>query len=204
MWEEVVTDTQMSASSAGISVWLDCSIALDKWCGISDTLISGEVTWWYRSYKLVVTCLMTLRRASPETQIFSECERTASHYFLMFMSGDLSLCDEPRNGRPQALEDKFLKLHIEQQPNLRWAWRTFPSHLHTTRKAYKLIKWVAHALRKVNQQQQLTASLSLLSRQRSIYLFHLVLTCDDKAFLYDNLSMLNFRCPHKTLCLTPQ
>ncbi|GFY52370.1 histone-lysine N-methyltransferase SETMAR [Trichonephila inaurata madagascariensis] len=36
-------------------------------------------------------------------------ERTARHWFQKFRSGDLSLCDKARTGRPQALDDEALQ-----------------------------------------------------------------------------------------------
>ncbi|GFY58190.1 histone-lysine N-methyltransferase SETMAR [Trichonephila inaurata madagascariensis] len=41
-------------------------------------------------------------------------ERTARHWFQKFRSGDLSLCDKARTGRPQALDDEALKAAIEK------------------------------------------------------------------------------------------
>ncbi|GFY72332.1 histone-lysine N-methyltransferase SETMAR [Trichonephila inaurata madagascariensis] len=41
-------------------------------------------------------------------------ERTARHWFQKFRSGDLSLCDKARTGRPQALDDEALKAAIKE------------------------------------------------------------------------------------------
>ncbi|GFY14708.1 histone-lysine N-methyltransferase SETMAR [Trichonephila clavipes] len=41
-------------------------------------------------------------------------EPTAKHRFQKFRSGDLSLCDKARSGRPQALNDEALQAAIEE------------------------------------------------------------------------------------------
>ncbi|GFW59782.1 histone-lysine N-methyltransferase SETMAR [Trichonephila clavipes] len=40
-------------------------------------------------------------------------EGTAKHLFQKFRSGDLSLCNKARTGRPQALDDEALQAAIE-------------------------------------------------------------------------------------------
>ncbi|GFT49502.1 hypothetical protein TNCV_3366881 [Trichonephila clavipes] len=50
-------------------------------------------------------------------------ELTARHWFKKFKSGDLSLCDKARTGRPHALDDKALQTAIEEDSIVQ-GWRT--------------------------------------------------------------------------------
>ncbi|GFT40459.1 histone-lysine N-methyltransferase SETMAR [Nephila pilipes] len=45
-------------------------------------------------------------------------ERTASHWFQKFRLGSLSVCDEPRSGRPHILDDEALQWAIEEDSSL--------------------------------------------------------------------------------------
>ncbi|GFU28365.1 hypothetical protein NPIL_173161 [Nephila pilipes] len=45
-------------------------------------------------------------------------EQTTRHWFQKVRSADLSLCDEPRSGRPHALEDEALQTAIEEDSSL--------------------------------------------------------------------------------------
>ncbi|GFT86901.1 histone-lysine N-methyltransferase SETMAR [Trichonephila clavipes] len=76
---------------------------------------SSEAKWTYRG-ELVRGCLLYdfklgLSAAASSHRIcqaFGDSavnERMARHWFRKFRSGDMSLCDKARRGRPQALND---------------------------------------------------------------------------------------------------
>ena len=109
-------------------------------------------------------------------------------------SGNLSLCDEARCGRPQALDNEALQAAIEEDSSLTCGElarqfnvsdETVRLHLHRLGKAYKLSKWVPHTLLDVHKKQRVAAGMSLLSRHRTASIINRVLTSDEKWVLYD-------------------
>ncbi|PRD31185.1 UNVERIFIED_CONTAM: Histone-lysine N-methyltransferase SETMAR [Trichonephila clavipes] len=121
-------------------------------------------------------------------------ERTVRHWFQKFRSGDLSLCDKARTGRPQALDDEALMAAIEEDSSQTYG--ELAKQLNTSNemvrlqlyhlgKTYRLSKWVPYTLFEVHKQQRLAACLSLLSRHHSTSIFNQVLISDRKWVLYD-------------------
>ncbi|GFU87001.1 histone-lysine N-methyltransferase SETMAR [Trichonephila clavipes] len=109
-------------------------------------------------------------------------------------SGDLSLCDKARIGRPQALDDEALQAAIEENSSqtygelvrqINTSSKTVRLHLHRIGKTYRLSKRVPHTLLEVHKQQREAACLLLLSRHFIASIFNRVLTSDEKSVLYD-------------------
>ncbi|GFY52607.1 histone-lysine N-methyltransferase SETMAR [Trichonephila inaurata madagascariensis] len=109
-------------------------------------------------------------------------------------SGDLSLCDKARTGRPQALDDKDLQAAIEKDSSqtcgelarqFNTSSKMVRLHLHCLDKTYRLSKWVPYTLLEAHKQQRVATCLSLLSRQHSTSIFNRVPTIDEKLVLYD-------------------
>jgi [histone H3]-lysine36 N-dimethyltransferase SETMAR len=122
-------------------------------------------------------------------------ERTARHWFQKFRSGDVSVCDAQRSGRPQAVDNEALQAAIEEDSSLTCgelarqfnvSAETVRVHLHSVGKTYRLSKWVPHKLLEVHKAQRVAACISLLSRHRTASIFHRVMTSDEKWVLYDN------------------
>lgn len=71
------------------------------------------------SKQLVRRCLLYDFKVSlSATEYFEDnvvSQRTARHWFKMFKSGDLFLCDELRSGWQQFLDDDTLKAGIEEE-----------------------------------------------------------------------------------------
>ncbi|CAK9804076.1 Histone-lysine N-methyltransferase SETMAR [Anthophora quadrimaculata] len=125
----------------------------------------------------------------------SVTSRTAQRWFKKFVSGDESLEDEVRSGRPSSLNTDELRIMIETNPNLtcqvlaqrfQVSDETIRLHLHKMGKKWKLSKWVPHDLSSENKLLHLNICVSLLSRLKSKNFLNQILTCDEKWILYSN------------------
>ncbi|XP_065645670.1 histone-lysine N-methyltransferase SETMAR-like [Hydra vulgaris] len=128
-------------------------------------------------------------------------ERPAQKWFQRFSSGDESIEDLPRSGRPLLVDEDELKDAVEsdssqtcQELAVRFAVsvETIRLHLHAIGKAWKLSRWVPHKLSIDNKKQRLTICTSLLSRHNVEPFLDRLLTCDEKWIVYNNTK----RCYH--------
>ncbi|XP_035219581.1 histone-lysine N-methyltransferase SETMAR-like [Stegodyphus dumicola] len=125
--------------------------------------------------------------------------------------GYISHSNAPRNGRPQALDDKALKAAIKSDSSQTYGKLathfqvsdgTIRLHLRRIGKAYKLSKWVPYSLSNANKQQRVAACLPLLTRHRNTSIFDRVLTSDEKWVQYDTPGVPDIGFHHGTLCHT--
>lgn len=88
-------------------------------------------------------------------------ERTAQNWYRTFRSGDMTLEDQPRSGRPSSLDEEQLKQAIEEDSSLTCqesaerfnvSDETIRRHLHQLGKTWRLSKWVPHQLTDANKQ----------------------------------------------------
>ncbi|XP_023214631.1 histone-lysine N-methyltransferase SETMAR-like [Centruroides sculpturatus] len=85
--------------------------------------------------------------------------RTTQRWFRKFSSGDESLKDEPREGRPYVINNDELQAAIEEDSTqtcqilaqkFSISDETVHLHLHSLGKVYKLSKWIPHQLTPAN------------------------------------------------------
>lgn len=82
-------------------------------------------------------------------------KRTCERWFAKFQSGDESLEDGPRQGRPSEIVDEDLELLLKENPRMATRERgdrlgtshtTVENHLHETGKVLKFGVWIPHDL----------------------------------------------------------
>lgn len=123
----------------------------------------------------------------------SSCDR----WFKRFRSGDTSLEDKPRSGRPVKCNLMLLQELVEDNPRLSTReleeilgcdHATIARNLKELGKVPKLGSWVPHQLTPDNIQQRVTICNSLLSRRNRQRFLRQIITGDEKWVLYVNQS----------------
>ena len=126
----------------------------------------------------------------------STTRKMCSTWFQTFRSGDKSLKDEPRTGRPPGIDNEALEQALEDEPRastrelamlLGCSHTTIENHLHSLGKVLKFGKWIPHNLSEINKNQRLSICASLLSRQNADPFLERIVTGDEKWVLYVNL-----------------
>lgn len=124
-------------------------------------------------------------------------------WFSRFKEGDRSLDDQPREGRPQVLDDNDLKKTVDENPflTLRELAQMFGSCHNTIKNRMEAIgkvnkrgRWLPHELSHNNKLTRVTICSSLLTqiqRTGSNRFWESFLTSDEKWILYDNTSRRN-------------
>ncbi|GFY75909.1 histone-lysine N-methyltransferase SETMAR [Trichonephila inaurata madagascariensis] len=78
---------------------------------VSKELVRGCLLY---DFKVGLSAAASSHRICQAFGVSAVNELTARHWFQKFWSGDLSLCDKARTGRPQALDDEALNAGIEE------------------------------------------------------------------------------------------
>lgn len=121
--------------------------------------------------------------------------KTVEAWFKTFRSGDTSLEDKPRSGRPIEVDTIALRQLVESDSSLTTrcmatvlgcSHTSVANQLHSMGKILKFGRWVPHALSDYDRQRRIDHCLSLLSKSRRYdWLDHLICG-DEKWCLYVN------------------
>lgn len=117
-------------------------------------------------------------------------------WFRRFKSGDRSLVDEPRSGRPSKFDDDMLKAMVESDPRLSIEelsqklvipWSTVQEHMKKIGKVHRMGIWIPHALSEDNKNTRMDACNSFLTRHKIRPFLSQIVTSDEKWIVYDNV-----------------
>jgi histone-lysine N-methyltransferase SETMAR len=126
-----------------------------------------------------------------ETPSKRQCER----WFSQFSSGDFSLEDEPRAGRPTEMNIDLLQALVRSNPRLSTRemaselsvnYSTISRHLKDLGFVQKLGAWIPHHLSDDQREQRISICNSLLLRRRNTEWLKQIVTGDEKWVLYFN------------------
>ncbi|XP_032690457.1 histone-lysine N-methyltransferase SETMAR-like [Odontomachus brunneus] len=102
-------------------------------------------------------------------------ERAAQKWFAKFHSGDTSLEDGPRSGRPTEVDSNDIKALVEQDRTLK------------VREIAETLKIVPHKLTEENLANRISICNSLLKRHESDPFLKRIVTGDEKWIIYNNI-----------------
>jgi histone-lysine N-methyltransferase SETMAR len=121
--------------------------------------------------------------------------RTCQDWFSRFRSGDLSLGDRPRSGRPSIVDNDVLTALVEEDPRqtleelaerLGCGQTTVWDHLQQIGKVNRSGVWVPHELTPENKALRTQICNSLIIRNKKDPFLKWIVTGDEKWVLYEN------------------
>nr|CDJ84488.1 transposase [Haemonchus contortus] len=146
-------------------------------------------------FKLGRSATETDRDINDDLDLDTTNQRTAQWWFEKFRTGDESLEDDERSGRPSAVDNEQLRALVEENPRttlkdigsrLSVSSRTVGTHMQEIGKSQKLDKWVPHELTQHQEDRRYDLASALLLRNRNDPFLDRIVTCDEKRILYDN------------------
>lgn len=123
-------------------------------------------------------------------------ERQCRNWFAKFRSGDFSLQDEHRSGRPVKVDDDKIKAILDSDPHsttqeianeLKISHSSVENHLKQLGYVNKLDVWVPHELTEIHRTKRINVCDSLLKRNEYDPFLKRMITGDEKWIVYDNV-----------------
>ncbi|XP_015430060.1 PREDICTED: histone-lysine N-methyltransferase SETMAR-like [Dufourea novaeangliae] len=123
-------------------------------------------------------------------------DRTCQNWFKKFRSGDFSLKDDQRSGRPTEVDDDQIKAIIEEDRHitvreiaerLNVSHTTIENHLKCLGLAKKLDIWVPHILKEIHLTQRINICDMHLKRNEADPFLKRIITGDERWIMYSNI-----------------
>lgn len=158
-------------------------------------VIRGLLRFFFKKGVSAVTAAKEICSVEGENSV---TERTAQFWFQRFRSGDLSLQDKPRTGRPISTDIESLHQAIEAGPSkstrdlsgeLNISQSSVVRHLHKLGKSYKSCRVVPHELTPEQAQRRIDVCRRLLENPIDDRFFKRIVTCDEKWVYFRNPDM---------------
>lgn len=129
----------------------------------------------------------------------SDCitERTCQNWFKKFRSGDFSLKDDQRSGRPTEADNDEIKMLIESNRHItvreiaekcQVSHTTIENHIKHLGLVKKLDIWVLHELKEIHLTQRINVCDMHLKRNEIDLFLKRIVTGDEKWIVYNNVS----------------
>jgi [histone H3]-lysine36 N-dimethyltransferase SETMAR len=121
--------------------------------------------------------------------------RVSQLWFKRFSSGDVSLEDQPRSGRPSVVDDDTLRQAVEEQPctstrrlsaELGPSQPTIQRHLHQLGLVNRRCRQIPHELTATQAQQRLDLCKELLAHPHDMRFIRRIVTGDEKWIFFRN------------------
>ena len=122
--------------------------------------------------------------------------RTVKKWFGRFRNGDFNMDDQPRSGRPSAIDDDIVSALVENNPRItteeiaeRMNIDNSSAFRHLKKLGFtsKLDTWVPHSLTERNKLNRVSVAISLLGRHEKEPFLDRIVTGDEKWILYNNV-----------------